>query len=1192
MHGMHLGMAGAALLCAATIPTLLGARCGPVDPIGERLIGQRAFEVDDRFDMMHHVPIRMGGSPGPEVNAGSGNLFLEIPLLDHPNPAHAFPIGLAYNSCPAEACAGWRLSFDLRVEGGFFTDATGARHWIGDHRPGDPIAGTGMIFDRLDGANPELRSQSGWLHRFGSDGLLVLVRPRMMEYPHLRLLYQETAEGRRLDRIVLRERPLVTRELYEVEYDAAGHVGTIRDGAGRSVHLAWSGGGKLLSIHLPNDANESGPVGEPSLHFGYASGRLERYGNREGNSLRFAYEEGRVASVVQLGESGAVVDPTHSFSYAGSRTTWIDPLGTRFELDFDDGQLVRFENTATGSSRAWSWVARRPVGFEENGVSTSFGWSRDRLTSVHAANGNHSTFVHSHACLDPEAFSLDTPVRGAVDRPPVARASDSLGSIRELDCDELGRPVAYRNGEGEETRMRFHLDGLSISSLRRPEGVETSLHAFTPTGHATQVSGGGAWLPNQIRTINDYGQVEQGSPVGRLDLGDVQSREFDLEGRLVAVVLRDGSRYDLAHRGDGLLTRIERPGGGDHRFSYDALGWLSRVEERVGEDWVVLEQYRYDALGRVTRVERANGSVTETVRDGDGHPVSVRNLWGEEVESWAILSYEGGRLRQRMDSTSQPVWPEFYEYDEAGRLVGTVHPDGRATRLTRDLRGRVVSKEFVDPFGEPLRKLGFEYDLADRRVRTCDGPCGEGVLLVEREITNGVVSEIRYGNGVRRTLDYDHGSLVQTNSHDANGTRLEETRLDYRRGLYIHSDSSIEFETTTWGGVEATTREHYSFVHNRLDCVKIGDGGQRCFEFDGHHNLTAELGPDGVATMTRHYNGTGNRLVSVSREDGSTDSHAYDASGHRVQHGATPIVWTAHGRPASIGTDHELVWNATGRLLERRVGGVTTSYQYDGSVRAVDGAHRIEDEDFSLDLQTGEARYRHKDNRGNVKFVTDADGTVVAHLSYGAFGLREIFGLDQAFHFVGQEELAPGLMLLGARLYDGYSFLSPDPFLQLFCQYCYTFADPVNWSDETGLTPTGGEVLNYVGVVAGGVGAIASTGVLGATMLVAAPPLIAFGAGMVLVGASIQFFGSEAWSDGKFDGPGNGSGGSSPAERAHQCLCYAPSGGGLQIDWEELEWVEGLFDAINLGGLMIARVESGLVRDRIPSPGREEIRNA
>jgi RHS repeat-associated protein len=138
------------------------------------------------------------------------------------------------------------------------------------------------------------------------------------------------------------------------------------------------------------------------------------------------------------------------------------------------------------------------------------------------------------------------------------------------------------------------------------------------------------------------------------------------------------------------------------------------------------------------------------------------------------------------------------------------------------------------------------------------------------------------------------------------------------------------------------------------------------------------------------------------------------------------------------------------------VGGVDARFVFGGRVQAdASGAPLAIDLGEVVVGLGGQHRYRHLDFRGNVKWVSDQAGRVVAHYRYAPFGLDAVFGAaDDPVRFVARPEIGE-LMLLGERVYDPAvgRFLSPDPLFQIVNQFAYTLGNPVWFSDPDGKSP-------------------------------------------------------------------------------------------------------------------------------------------
>ena len=188
----------------------------------------------------------------------------------------------------------------------------------------------------------------------------------------------------------------------------------------------------------------------------------------------------------------------------------------------------------------------------------------------------------------------------------------------------------------------------------------------------------------------------------------------------------------------------------------------------------------------------------------------------------------------------------------------------------------------------------------------------------------------------------------------------------------------------------------------------------------------------------------------------------------------------------------------------------------------------------------GVHRYRHLDFRGNVKWVSDDAGQVVAHYRYAPFGLDAVFGADDdPVRFVARPEIGE-LMLLGARVYDPAvgRFLSPDPIFQIVNQFAYTLGNPIWFSDPDGFSSdAAGKVADALDFAAANLAAFGQllvmspspqTQAIGEGMLLLAAILFALAAAMRLSGVAVTGPGVSARRRRRLGGGGSSGTGGTP----------------------------------------------------------------
>ncbi|MCI0344195.1 MAG: hypothetical protein L0221_01965, partial [Chloroflexi bacterium] len=378
-------------------------------------------------------------------------------------------------------------------------------------------------------------------------------------------------------------------------------------------------------------------------------------------------------------------------------------------------------------------------------------------------------------------------------------------------------------------------------------------------------------------------------------------------------------------------------------------------------------------------------------------------------------------------------------YDAAGRRISTRFADAERLELAYDLRSRVVAESFVSGQGSAVATLLYAYDLADRQLSVADG----GGELLGAGYASGRLAEQRYGNGLRRSFSYaSDGVFSGTTTRNAGGGLVEQTT--FSSALEVDEEGRVGLRqratTDTYAGVAVTTVEEYflapfpSPAHPPygMRIALWSDGvSDEAYAFDARSNLLA-MGDTQFA-----YNAEGNRLLQVTRAGQPAIDYSYDAAGFATSRGGAALAWSAAGRLVAHGAD-TFAWDGLGRLREAHVGAASAYFRFGGRVQTDANGNPL-----AIDLGEvviglgGVHRYRHLDFRGNVKWVSDDAGQVVAHYRYAPFGLDAVFGADDdPVRFVARPEIGE-LMLLGARVYDPAvgRFLSPDPVFQIVNQF-------------------------------------------------------------------------------------------------------------------------------------------------------------
>lgn len=1034
-----------------------------------------------RAGLLEFEALAMLEVPGGTVNAiGRGGRIRRVDLsID--TWLGTREIGATWNTAPAA----WHWSFDLHYDGAVFVDGSGARHDLSGVADGAALPGTGWV--RL--AQDRLATKGGWIHTFGADGGLDHVRWASSDYPRL-VHHRATVAGARATVRIEQCRAAEDCDLvFDLERDAAGRVVRIDDRAGRHASFAYDDEGRLVSARDALDTARAWA----GFRYEYHGGQLSAVTTTEGERVEWdCTPQGRVEAVRRVGPGEPVWRFRGLRAGSGFATELIDPTGARTLVTYDAQRRVRSVENGAGEATLFTWSGRRPVSrVAPDGTRTEWTYAGDDLVESRAPNGLVTRITYAPGGVRREA--------------PMARATiaveDDLGVIERRRYDATGRLEEIENGAGERTRFGYDLWQM-LSSVTLPDGRETHYRAHGVHGHPTEwTDAGGRFQATYDAVGNQLTGPDPGSEADPSH-GGIRARRYDEDRNLASVALAEGRAQTFVartltveHGSDGRRLAIRRPYGGDSTFHYDAFGALVERRDRSGGAWRTTAMER-DALGRLTALERPNGMRIERAYDGAGRIATRRILQGTQLESEAHFVFADGRLVRLEDSLHGA--PERRRYDAHGRVVFVDFPGGESSFTAYDLRSRPVGTWYLDPATGFVRQLGTEYDQAGRiRTRT-DG----GRELFTREIGDGRVTSIRYGNGIERHLTYGAtGSRSGSESRHADGTLVAWSRYD--RGCTITLPACLNEEVWTRGPAAGNSYEEFLLAPasdrgagqatgGRLDREVSGLDRSAWFTFDALSNEVHRLAIDPVCVEDRisEFDDEHSRLRHVSRGACGSLTYTYDEAGFVTARNQTTLGWDGAGRIRRVGSD-QFLWDTLGRPLARWVGGEATLFRFGGAVEAdaTGRPRRLDVGDVSLDLVGRSDRVRHRGLRENTAFVTDEEGRTLAHYQYEAYRLHDTVAGDPdatTRRFAQGLDLG-GFVLLGHRVLDATvgRFLAPDPVFQLVNQYAYTLGNPVQFADVNG---------RYQVTLSRGL-AIASL-VTGAAALVVAAPVLATGLGV------------------------------------------------------------------------------------------------
>ena len=842
-----------------------------------------------------------------------------------------------------------------------------------------------------------------------------------------------------------------------------------------------------------------------------------------------------MAAQVAPDPDGGGLLPGPETVYYYSRTSQldavIDPLGRRTEYEYDvRDQLVTLTEPDPATGLINSSSPRTHYKYNDAGdlISvedplgnfTTYTYSAyGHLATVNSVDGNGYSTIHQD--VGRLVSNVYNPF-GEMTSSTVTLDDDTT-STTEYEYDQLGRisKVYLPNpSTGTSSKTAAHPifyayeydDGGRLISVQSPSKDGTSVGAFTQYDYdyrdrlvsVIASPDGSSTSETSYGYDNEYFNfATQTDPVG-----NVTQWNFDQFGRVAS---EDAQGYDPST--SGLVSF------GTRSYGYDPNGNLTELTDRNDR----VTDYVYDALGRMT---------TEKWFDDDEAPYPNRTLnyeydWvgnlTDTSDPAASYDFEYDQLdRQVSSKTTLPNLPNSVtlatQYDAAGNRTQlaasfknlstlAVTPDF-VNNYVYDPLNRVTSISQAQQTGGntvAFKQVGMIYNDSgqlqqiNRFNQTVNVPDWPYTSAYEPD---GLVAVSQYTYDKAARLTSIHSSILDsttstidqswtydnldrvTRYHNSEDTAFNSGNIDYdyddlSQLIAADGDPSLTYEYDANGNRLATG---YSMgAGNRLV-----DDGRYQYYYDNEGNLVRRYDTLELRDLTLGYDNR-NRLVSITEvvDDVQTFdlSYDYDTFNRRVGRTQMTIVQGSEGHPTTVDYDYEkYVYDGDHVVLDffRGYGG---SYTLDHRYLYGPGTDQLLAQENLLFLGlatsvTDPARvfWPLTDNLGTVRDLVGADGSLIEHYRYDAFGnIKEGDSAFTRYLYTGREfDSATALQYNRNRWYDSVSgrWLSEDPLGFAAGDanlYRYVGNNPTNFRDPSGLsgesihsayTPPGGGAAN------------------------------------------------------------------------------------------------------------------------------------
>lgn len=984
------------------------------------------------------------------VNAGSGNLLLRTNDLTLPGISGDVVLGAAYNS----------LLVGSEVESGAF-----GRGWRS--RAGADVkllkGGDGsMTYLAADGVVGRFTpTSSGYTTPGQFKGTLAIVGDgwRFTENDSGRESYF-TADGL-LDRTLDRN-----DNITDYTYNAAGELTRVMSDRGatgaRTVTVSWSGG-KLTRIDQTGDASAA-----RSVQYAYnGRGNLAQILPSSGRAVRFGYDTSQRVNKIT--------------------TAFGTEPGTETRIDYDSQHRVSAVTRVLVSESD-----------DDEGSLAVTRWAYLSATETRTADAN----------TDLTKRVTDVPhTRYTVnDEKRVTEAVDPAGKTRSKVYTPYHDVTSSTDGTGQSTTHTYGANGQqSRTRTSTPTGASTS----TAYGNApTSTNPTAGFQPSATTDAQQNQSTYTYNGAGnRLSATNAEAAQADVDYNADGTVrtttdpANTGNPSRYAYNADKQLLSVTPPTGnslGRRDFTYDAYGRLRTATDGAGRTLA----YEYDTDDRTTRISYSDGTAAVGLRyDGAGNLTQRTDALGSETFVFDRLN----RLIQRGSAT----YPYKYTYDPVGNLTRLQAPGRGATDYRYDDRNLLTEMSVDDSW----MFYRFTYDDEGRRTGTrLLGPSAGPATVASTQNT------------------YDHsGRLTRTTSkrwQKVNGADQESTVHDvsfcYAKRVGTAACSTDKAQDT---GIRQWATEHhrggavqvYTYDRsNRLTRATSLASGAYDYTYDGNGNRTSVKlngtetqrltfnSANQITTSGYTYDGAGNQTAG-SRAAGATYNAAGQTTGVDTSSGRYTFEYAGGDQTeldsARSGSDYShynwgrMGGNGVPTLQEYLAGPDSHFIESDGSGTPIGLQVHTKSND------TWQGYFLVLDGLGSVVGLVDRQGALAGTYTYDPYGRTTAtvtndpvvtgFGLG----FAGG--LRKGsLVKFGQRWYDTETgrFTQQDPSGLEPNRYAYAAANPVNYTDPTGLLTRCGGMSILVGLAVtlmfGPAGAL---GVLGTTLSFAASTGVSMG---------------------------------------------------------------------------------------------------
>ncbi|MBC2711713.1 MAG: cadherin-like domain-containing protein [Desulfosarcina sp.] len=400
---------------------------------------------------------------------------------------------------------------------------------------------------------------------------------------------------------------------------------------------------------------------------------------------------------------------------------------------------------------------------------------------------------------------------------------------------------------------------------------------------------------------------------------------------LAIVMDRDGS---------GRITRITDPIGYEVAYAYNAVGDLVGFTDQEGN----LTEYGYDFDHNLISIIDPRGiEVLQTQYDELGRMIGTVDGLGNTI---SITHDTENTIEYVTDRNGHTT---AYEYDSEGNIISETDPLGNITYYTYDADGNKLSE--TDSLGNTTT---WTYDVRGNQLTETDAL--------------GNIPSWTYNSRNQLLTTTDSLGNATTYTYDSNGNMLTKTDALGNTSTYAYDVSgNMLSKTDCQGNVTVYTYDAHGNKLTATDPL----GNVTAYTYDSNGNVLTETDPLGNTT-TKEYDNLGN-IINITDSLGNIFTTEYNAIGKKV------------AEVDKLGYRTEYEYDENGNIVQTTYpDGTVENSSYDGNgnrIRSTDRAGRV----TQFEYDAGNHGSGEQATRNRLVRITHPDGNSIS-FEYDAVG--------------------------------------------------------------------------------------------------------------------------------------------------------------------------------------------------------------